>query len=253
MTFCFSGSWGRLSILTYICFNRVESSELKVYPSLKGNTRCCYFCYFSCKPFNWHWWSFQFLFFVPSVLWVNRCSHGFSQKHTMAMRQCMSPSTLETLVGQGDHPRDWAALQMSKKNLVAFSQSIKSREDHFVNVTRQYQVTVAFLLKIKLWRGIIGTGSVGTRRLVMRRFFESNCYGKLPENVMISTEFSRLSCYLHGSHRHHSFHEVHGGMLLIQSWCLMFHYFETFKGLWWIMGCKPNMPILVAFYSNSLE
>lgn len=30
----------------------------------------------------------------------------------------------------------------------------KKQEDHFVNVTRQYQVTVAFLLKIKLWRGI---------------------------------------------------------------------------------------------------
>lgn len=154
MTFCFSGSWGRLSILTYICFNRVESSELKVYPSLKGNTRCCYFCYFSCKPFNWHWWSFEFLFLCTIRTVMNRCSHGFSQKHTMAMRQCMSPNTLETLVGQGDHPRDWAALQMSKNNLVAFSQSIKSREDHFVNVTRQYQVTVAFLLKIKLWRGI---------------------------------------------------------------------------------------------------
>ena len=155
--------------------------------------------------------------------------------------------------GQGDHPRDWAALQMSKNNLVAFSQSIKSRKIILLMLPGQYQVTVAVLLKIKLWRGIIGTGSVGTRRLVMRRFFESNCYDKLPENVMISTEFSRLSCYLHGSHRHHSFHEVHGGMLLIQSWCLMFHYFETFKGLWWIMGCKPNMPILVAFYSSSLE
>ena len=174
MTFCFSGSWGRLSILTYICFNRVESSEVKVYPSLKGNTRCCYFCYFSCKPFNWHWWSFQFLFCVPSVPWVNRCSHGFSQKHTMAMRQCMSPSTLETRFPRPGRSPTWlGGIADVEKQSGGFFSIHKKQEDHFVNVTR-HQVTVAVLLKIKLWRGIIGTGSVGTRRLVMRRFFESN-------------------------------------------------------------------------------
>lgn len=94
-------------------------------------------------------------FFVPSVLWWTGVPMVFHRSTQWQCGNVCHPAhSKQDSQGQGEHPRDWAALQMSKNNLVAFSQSIKSREDHFVNVTRQYQVTVAFLLKIKLLRQI---------------------------------------------------------------------------------------------------